>query len=139
MQVDDDSPEGEQTRLLTRVDLGDLAAENEIRGLRHYFVETGQAVRARQGHARLVTGRKGTGKTAIFYDVRSAVTRGHDRLIIDLKPEGHQFLQLREALLDKLDRAFANTQWSPSGSTYCCQKLPDARCTETDESRASAR
>jgi hypothetical protein len=102
MQVDDDSENGEQERLLTRIDLGDLAAENEIRGLRHYFVETGQAVRARQGHARLVTGRKGAGKTAIFYDVRSAVTRGHDRLVIDLKPEGHQFLQLKEAVLDRL-------------------------------------
>lgn len=100
--VDDERSGGQQNRLLTRIDLGDLAAENEIRGLQHYFVETGQAVRARQGHARLVTGRKGTGKTAIFYDVRKSVTRGHDRLIIDLKPEGHQFLQLKEALLDRL-------------------------------------
>jgi hypothetical protein len=88
--------------LLSKIDLGDVAAENEIRGLRHYFVETGQSTQARQGHARLVVGRKGTGKTAIFYDVREAVKRGHDRLVIDLKPDGHQFIQMKELLLDRL-------------------------------------
>lgn len=82
--------------VLQQLDLGDVAAENEINGLRHYFVATGPATQARQGHARLVVGRKGSGKTAIFYDVRNSRPGGHDSLVIDLKPEGHQFSRLRD-------------------------------------------
>ena len=46
-------------KLLERLDLGDVAAENEILQLRSYFVRTGQFNDARRGHARLVIGRKG--------------------------------------------------------------------------------
>ena len=91
-----------QTNLLQTIDLGDVAAENEISGLREYFVVTGQATQAKQGHARLVVGRKGSGKTAVFYDVRNSIGRSNDRLILDLKPEGHQFTKLRELVLDRL-------------------------------------
>jgi hypothetical protein len=90
--------------LLQQLDLGDVAAENEIGGLREYFVPTGEATQARQGHARLVVGRKGSGKTAVFYDVRNWIGHGHDRLVLDLKPEGHQFTKLREAVLSRLGR-----------------------------------
>jgi hypothetical protein len=89
-------------KILEKVDLGDPAAENEIAGLREYFVQTGQFTAARQGHSRLVIGRKGTGKTAMFYAVRNAVGRGHSSLVLDLKPEGHQFTKLREAVLSSL-------------------------------------
>ena len=88
--------------LLERLDLGDLAAENEIRQLRAYFVPTGQFTRARQGHARLVVGRKGAGKTAIFYAVRDSLPRSRSYLVLDMKPEGYQFTRLREAVLDHL-------------------------------------
>ncbi len=88
--------------LLERLDLGDVAAENEIGGLLEYYVPTGQFKLATQGHARLVIGRKGAGKTALFYAVRNAVRRGHESLILDLKPEGHQFTRLREAVLEEL-------------------------------------
>jgi hypothetical protein len=87
---------------LERVDLGDPAAENEIRGLREYFVRTGPFRQASQGHARLVVGRKGTGKTAIFYEIRDSLGRSRSQLVLDLKPEGHQFTKLREAILDEL-------------------------------------
>ena len=87
---------------LASLDLGDVAAENEILGLQSYFLSTGPSIQAQQGHARLVIGRKGSGKTAIFYRVRDAVKRGRDRLIIDLKPEGHQFMMLRESVLDRV-------------------------------------
>jgi hypothetical protein len=90
------------SNLLQTIDLGDVAAENEIAGLREYFVVTGQATQAKQGHARLVVGRKGSGKTAVFYDVRNSIGRRHDRLILDLRPEGHQFKKLRELVLDRL-------------------------------------
>jgi hypothetical protein len=88
--------------LLQSIDLGDVAAENEIGGLRRYFVVTGQSSQAKQGNARLVVGRKGSGKTAVFYDVRNYIGRGHDRLVLDMKPEGHQFTKLREMVLEKL-------------------------------------
>jgi len=85
--------------LLEKLDLGDTAAENEIFGLESYFVRTGQFTQAKQGHARIVIGRKGTGKTAIFYGLRSSVPRGYSHLMLDLKPEGHQFTRLRENVL----------------------------------------
>jgi hypothetical protein len=87
---------------LERVDLGDLAAENEILALRSYFVPTGQYNDVKRGHARLVVGRKGAGKTAIFYGVREAHGSQKSVLLLDLKPEGHQFMKLREAILQKL-------------------------------------
>jgi hypothetical protein len=91
-----------EANLLQTIDIGDIAAENEISGLREYFVVTGQATQAKQGHARLVVGRKGAGKTAVFYDVRNSIGRRNDRLILDLRPEGHQFTKLRELVLDRL-------------------------------------
>lgn len=88
--------------ILRSLDLGDVAAENEIYGLHSYFVNTGQAIQALQGHARLVIGRKGSGKTAIFYDVRMTEGPGFDRLVLDLKPEGHQFMRLGEFISTRM-------------------------------------
>ena len=88
-------------RQLEKIDLGDLAAENEIGALRNYFVPTAQYNDAKRGHARLVVGRKGSGKTAIFYGIRHTY-RDSDHLMLDMKPEGHQFVKLREAILRQL-------------------------------------
>jgi nucleoside 2-deoxyribosyltransferase len=87
---------------LEKVDLGDLAAENEISSLRSYFVPTAQYNEAKRGHARLVVGRKGTGKTAVFYGIRAAYWPATSNVVLDLKPEGHQFAKLREAILHQL-------------------------------------
>ena len=87
---------------LEKVDLGDLAAENEILALRSYFVPTGQYNEVKRGHARLVIGRKGAGKTAIFYSVREAYWQQRSHLVLDLKPEGHQLIKLRETVLTEL-------------------------------------
>ncbi len=89
-------------RLLERLDLGDVAAENEVRQLQSYFVRTAQYSEALRGHARLVIGRKGAGKTAIFYAVRDNFENRRSHLVVDLKPEGHQFTKLREVILSKL-------------------------------------
>jgi len=87
---------------LEKIDLGDLAAENEILALRFYFVPTAEYNEAKRGHARMVVGRKGSGKTAIFYGVRSAYKPSHDHLVLDLKPEGHQLVKFRDAILGEL-------------------------------------
>ena len=86
--------------ILQQVDLGDPAAENEIAGLKKYFVPTSQFYEAKRGHARLVVGRKGTGETALFYELQKALASGRSTFILDLKPEGHQFIKLREVILD---------------------------------------
>ena len=89
-------------KLLEKVDIGDLAAENEIKGLSSYFVPTGQYNEAKRGRARLIVGRKGAGKTAIFYSIRSTYKPSRQHLVLDLKPEGHQFVKLRETVLTGL-------------------------------------
>jgi len=91
-------------RALETLDFGDVAAENEINALKSYFLPTAQYNDAKRGHARLVVGRKGAGKTAIFYGVRNAYWSSQSHVVLDLKPEGHQFLTLREQLLDFLSR-----------------------------------
>ena len=90
--------------LLEKLDLGDIAAENEVQQLREYFVQTGQYNEARRGHARLVIGRKGSGKTAIFYAVRDSIPKTHSYLVLDMKPEGHQFTKLREEVLTRVSQ-----------------------------------
>lgn len=93
-------------KLLEKLEIGDVAAENEIFSLDSYFVQTGQYNQAKQGFARLVIGRKGSGKTAIFYAVRNSLGKGKSKVILDLKPEGHQFTKLRETILSNLSPGF---------------------------------
>ncbi|MDY6990631.1 MAG: hypothetical protein SWQ30_21515 [Thermodesulfobacteriota bacterium] len=104
LDLQESSPLAKQIppRGLEKLDLGDLAAENEIGLLRNYFVSSGQYLQARRGHGRLVVGRKGSGKTAIFYRVRDEFFDRKSLIFLDLKPEGHQFTKLREAVLNRL-------------------------------------
>lgn len=95
-------PDRHPANLLEKIDMGDIAAENEQPRLSEYFVPTGQSRQARRGHARLVVGRKGSGKTAVFYDVRSSALLNRDCVVLDLIPEGHQFVRLKEVVLDRL-------------------------------------
>lgn len=87
---------------LEKIDLGDLAAENEIKALQTYFVPTAEYQEVKRGHARLVVGRKGAGKTAIFYGVRTTYSPSRSHIVLDLKPEGHQFTKLRESVMAEM-------------------------------------
>jgi hypothetical protein len=91
---------------LEKLDLGDLAAENEIKALDSYFIPTAQYHKAKQGHARLVVGRKGTGKSALFYSLRSTFRPLKTHLVLDLRPEGHQLVKLREFVLAGLSGGY---------------------------------
>ena len=94
----------EQQKDLERLDLGDVAAENEDEQLRNYFVKTAQFHEAARGHARLVVGRKGTGKSAIFSQLRdSYIRRAHDYVVLDLRPEGYQLQKLVELMRSVAD------------------------------------
>jgi hypothetical protein len=85
--------------LLQGLFLGASAAENEFRTLEEYFVETSEYLKTRRGEAKVVAGRKGSGKTAIFFIVRNDIREGKNTFVTDLKPESHQLSLFRENLL----------------------------------------
>lgn len=84
---------------LAQMDLGASAAENEITSLGEYYLEIDAFRRAQRKEVRLVTGRKGSGKTAIFYMLRDRVRSKRSNVVIDLKPEGYQLLKLKDAII----------------------------------------
>lgn len=88
---------------LARLSLGASAAENEIQDLSHYYIETDEYQRALRGEVQIVTGRKGSGKTALFYRVRDELLKDKKQLIVDLKPEGYQLIKFRNQVLDFLE------------------------------------
>lgn len=55
-------------------------------------------MQALKGNAKVVVGRKGSGKTAIFFMVRDELRRAKGSTVVDLKPESHELLKLRELL-----------------------------------------
>ncbi len=88
-----------QKTALQKLTLGSSSAENEFRTLENYFVETSEYLRTVRGEARVVAGRKGSGKTAIFFQVRDHFRSVRNSLVTDLKPESHQLSLFREELL----------------------------------------
>lgn len=84
------------TGLLASLTFGDPMAENEFQTLASYFLETDQYQRTLRGEVNLVVGRKGTGKTALFSQVRDRVRRNKKNIVVDLKPEGYQLLKLKD-------------------------------------------
>jgi len=95
-------PSKYQRGKLENIYLGQSAAENEIRDLPAYFVPNEPYQRAIRGDVRIVAGRKGSGKTAIFYRVRAQYWSRKSHLVLDMKPEGYQFTKLKETVLSYL-------------------------------------
>ncbi len=81
---------------LEDLDLGASAAENEMTTLAEYYVEIPAYRRALRKEVRLVTGRKGSGKTAIFFRLRDTIRASRQNVVLDLKPEGYQLLKLKD-------------------------------------------
>lgn len=77
-------------------------AENEFRELKHYYLQTDEFARALRGDVNLVVGRKGTGKTALFSQLRDKKRNNRRNVVLDLKPEGYQLVKLKENVLDYL-------------------------------------
>jgi hypothetical protein len=90
---------------LAGLDLGDPAAENEATKLAEYYVETDEFHKVLAGGVRLVVGRKGSGKTALFFRVRDILRENRRCIVLDLKPEGHQLKRFRDLVLDRLTEA----------------------------------
>jgi hypothetical protein len=91
----------EQT-LLEKISFGASAAENEFRELAGYYLDTDQFQRALRGEVRLVVGRKGSGKTAIFAQVRDRTRQISKNVVLDLRPDGYQLIKFKEMVLKYL-------------------------------------
>ena len=88
--------------VLTRLSVGDPTAENEMTSLADYYLSTDEYKKALRGEVNLVVGRKGSGKTALFVQLRDAKRSKKANIVVDLKPEGFQLVKLKERVLDFL-------------------------------------
>jgi hypothetical protein len=88
--------------VLTRLSVGDPTAENEMTSLADYYLSTDEYQKALRGEVNLVVGRKGSGKTALFVQLRDAKRSRRANIVVDLKPEGFQLVKLKERVLDFL-------------------------------------
>jgi hypothetical protein len=89
----------EPTTLLAGINIGTSSAENEMRDLSQYFMQTDAFLSTKRGEVRLVAGRKGSGKTAVFAQLRDDLRRDRQKVILDLKPAGYQLLKFKESVL----------------------------------------
>jgi hypothetical protein len=83
--------------------VGASAAENEFTELGAYYLQTDEYHRVLRGEIRIVAGRKGSGKTALFFQVRNKVRADARNLVLDLNPEGFQLRKLKTVLLRCLE------------------------------------
>ncbi|MER9927550.1 hypothetical protein NKJ84_32970, partial [Mesorhizobium sp. M0048] len=67
-----------------------------------YFLETDAYQRTLAGEANVLVGRKGSGKTAVFLQVRDRTRAHKENIFIDLIPDGYQLIKMKEFILDKL-------------------------------------
>lgn len=87
---------------LEKLEIGASVAENELQHLPEYFLHTEAYQRAARGEARVVIGRKGSGKTAIFAYIIEEKKRNRANVAVDLKPEGYKLLKFRDDVLSFL-------------------------------------
>lgn len=64
-----------------------------------YYLRLDQYDRTIKGEVNLVVGRKGSGKTALFIQVRDRIRNVKQNIVVDLKPEGYQLIKMKEELL----------------------------------------
>lgn len=105
LQGGNDSADPKLDSILATLDLGATAAENEMTRLGSYYLPTENYTRALSGGVRLVVGRKGSGKTAMFVQIRNKIRSERNNIVIDLKPEGHQLKRFKDMLLRFLGTA----------------------------------
>jgi hypothetical protein len=86
--------------LLEQVDLGKSAAEHEATRLDQYFVHTAQFTSASRAKGGIVVGRKGSGKTAIFFATLERKQSDKRNLTVPLMPVSHRLSELRQNLVD---------------------------------------
>lgn len=88
---------------LQSLDLGSTSAENEMRTLENYYLKTDQFLKSLRGEANIVVGRKGSGKSAIFLQVRDKERNKKGNVVLDLKPDGYKLIKFKEQILSFLE------------------------------------
>jgi hypothetical protein len=88
--------QGRAKTQLEKLDLGASSAENELSKLDAYYLSTESFQKTLRGEARLVVGRKGSGKSAVFFQVKKKLSEIKQKLVIDLKPDGFQLIGLKD-------------------------------------------
>lgn len=112
--------------VLENLDIGSPAAENEMSTLGQYYFPTDAFNRAVAGAVRLAVGRKGSGKTALFFQVRDRIRANKRNVVMDLKPEGHQLKRLKSVLQllgDDVQEHVAAAFWEYVLLLEICHKL----------------
>lgn len=92
------------SNFLTQLTLGASSAENEFQELGKYYLETDEFRQALRGEIQIVLGRKGSGKTALFFQLRDRIRPNKNNVVLDLKPEGFQLIKFKEQVLDYLEQ-----------------------------------
>src|SRR5208283_632581 len=62
------------------------------------YLQTDEFNKAILGVVRIVVGRRGSGKTALFFHARDKIRQDKKNIVLDLKPEGHQLKRFKEVL-----------------------------------------
>ncbi|WP_019592707.1 P-loop ATPase, Sll1717 family [Thioalkalivibrio sp. ALRh] len=88
---------------LQSLDLGSTSAENEMRTLESYYLKTDQFLKSLRGEASIVVGRKGSGKSAIFLQIRDRERNRSGNVVLDLKPDGYKLIKFKELILKYLE------------------------------------
>lgn len=88
---------------IQKLNLGHSAAENEHDTLANYYIETEQFDAVLRGEVQVVTGRKGSGKTALFYQIRNKIRTNRQNIVLDLNPDGFQLRKLKTLVIDHLE------------------------------------
>ena len=89
--------------------LGDPVAEHEADRLFEYFVETSSYYQALEDPLTILVGRRGTGKTAILYAIRSEMSKNRDDHVTVIKPIGyetHGLIRVLEDVRHRSERGF---------------------------------
>jgi hypothetical protein len=87
------------TNKLANLNLGEPAAENEETTLGNYFLELDEFRQVLDGRANIAVGRKGSGKTAVFYQVRDRLSAARANVILALSPEAYQLKKFKDLVL----------------------------------------
>ena len=103
MQEVTPKPKKSDFSFLEKVDFGSSAAENEMRTLQNYYLKTDAYLKASRGETQLVIGRKGSGKSAIFLQIRDKERSKGRNIVLDLQPDGYKLIKFKEQVLDFLE------------------------------------
>ena len=127
LRIDSREPSIVPSGLLEELDLGSPAAENEISELKSYYVATAEYDEALKGTIQLAVGRKGSGKTALFYRIRDKKRENRKNIVLDLKPGSHQLKGFKNILKRIIDDSvleeFAIAFWEYVLLLEICHKL----------------